>query len=436
MTYQRASPTISRYAVVESPENGLDAVTEHHLFTEDGDDKESEEAFLERLGAFIAAVADNSGAIIRDPAMLNWAHAVYEAYGDLDENGEGLTLEQLKAACGDAGPGTFESRIAVFKQLHLIRPPQGRSYHRRLHFDGAGVAALLVFDMLRLGTGIQEILFLLDQTRRDILDGVLGRDDVLARLTTLRRALSISTGELIQLRDRPVEELLHERRNRRGADRMLPEAKALVAVVETRFPELSPTGSKLISQALRYSAAISDLVDRLLRAVTAERDFTMLLAEQYRSAALNSAADDLAEVFGDMVFDPPSAFITPDEILATVEKYRPPEPRRRAPRSPELPPEHDPVREARRRRTSLRERREAVLRLHLRGNMEIDLTAEIENSSWRDAIRMIADLLAASGDPELGFTVRLSDELRVHLTGTVSYVSPIRLTDERGGRRD
>lgn len=421
---------------MEPLERGLDVVTEHHLFTEEDNDEESEDAFLERLGAFVAAVADNAGAVIRDPAMLKWAQAVYEAYGDLDESGEGLTLEQLKAACGDAGPGTFESRIAVFKQLRLIRPPEGRTYHRRLHFDGAGVAALLVFDKLRLGTGIQEILFLLDQTRRDILDGVLGIDDVLARLTTLRRALSISTGDLIQLRDRPVEELLHERRNRRGADRMLPEAKALVAVVETRFPELSPTGSKLITQALRYSTAVSDLIDRLLRAVTAERDFSMLLPEQYHTAALRSSADDLAEVFEGMVFDPASALITPDEVLATVEKYRPPEPRRRAPRSPELPPEHDPVREARRRRASLRERREAILRLHLRGNAEIDLTAEIENLSWRDAIRLVTDLLAASGDPELGFTLRLSDELRVHATGTVSYVTPVRLTDENGGHRD
>ncbi|MGW4116573.1 hypothetical protein ACWEFJ_37345 [Actinosynnema sp. NPDC004786] len=411
-------------------------MTELHLFSEDGYDEESEEAYLERLGAFVAAVADNAGAVIRDPAMLKWAQAVYEAYGDLDENGEGLTLEQLKAACGDAGPGTFESRIAVFKQLGLIGPPRGRSYHRKLHFHGAGVAALLVFDMLRLGTGIQEILFLLDQTRRDIVDGVLGRDDVLARLITLKRALSISTGELIQLRSRPVEELMRERRNRRGADRMLAEAEALVAVVETRFPGLSPTGSKLITQAMRYSAAVSELVDRLLRAVTAERDFSMLLPEQYRTAALHSSPDDLAGVFERMVFDPASASITPDEILATIDKYRPPEPRRRAPRSPELPPEHDPVQEARRRRASLRERREAVLRLHLRGKVEVDLTAEIEIGPWRDAIRMVADLLAASGDPDLGFTVQLSDALQVHVTGPVSYVTPIRLIDERGSRRE
>ncbi|WP_434447587.1 hypothetical protein [Lentzea sp. E54] len=381
-------------------------------------------------------MANNAGAVIDDPAMLRWAHAVYEAYGDLDVTGEGLTVEQLRAACQDVGPGTFDSRISVFKQLHLLQPPQGRDYHRRLHFNTTGVAALLVFDKLRLGTGIQEILFLLDQTRRDILDGVLVHDDVLTRLTTLRRALSISTGELIQLRDRPVEELLHERRNRRGADRMLPEAKALVQVVETRFPELSPTGSKLIAQALRYSAAVSDLVDRLLRAVTAVRDFSMLLPEQYRTAALRTSADDLSGVFARMVFDPASVLITPDEILSTIAKYRPPEPRQRAPRSPELPPDHDPVRDARQRRSDLRERRQAVLRLRLRGNAEVDLTAEIENSAWPDAIRMITDLLAASGDRELGFTVRLSDELRVHVTGSVSYVTPIHLTIVDGRHHD
>lgn len=406
-------------------------MTEPHLFTDDGGDEESDEAFLERLGAFMAGVADNAGALIKDPAMLKWVQAVYEAFGDLDVTGEGLTVEQLRAACQNAGPGSFESRLAVFKQLGLLKPPAGRSYHRRLIFNTAGVVALLVFDKLRMGTGLQEILFLLDQTKREILDGVLGHDEVLGRLTTLRRALSISTGELVQLRDRPVEELLRERRNRRGADRMLPEAKELVELVESRFPELSPSGSKLITQALRYSAAVSDLVDRLLRAVTAERDFSMLLPEQYRSAALRSSADDLGAVFGQMVFDPSSATITPDGILAAVEKFRPPEPRRRAPRSPELPPDYDPVRDARDRRTSARTRRQAVLRLRLRGDAEVDLTAEIENLPWPAAIRLIADLLAASGDRELGFSVRLDDELRVHVTGPVSFVTPVHLREER-----
>lgn len=410
-------------------------MTEPHLFSDYGDAAESEEAFLARLSAFVAPVVDNKGAVIQDPALLAFAQAVYEAFGDLDGTGDGLTVEQIRSACSDTDPATFDSRIALFKHLELLRRPHGHSYQHRLLFNTTSVAGLLVFDKLRRGTGIQEILFLLDETRRDIQAGLVSHDEVSERLTTLRRALSISAGELVQLRDRPVEELMRERRNHRAADRMLIEAKALVQVVESRFPDFSASGAKLITQALRYSAAANDLVDRLLRAVTAERDFSMLLPDQYRTAALHSSPEALAGVFANVVFDPPSASITPDEVLATVEQYRPREPRRRAPRSPDLPADHDPVREARDQRARQRERREAALRLHLRGRSEIDLTVDIGSLSWPQAVRLVTDLLAASGDAEVPFRVRLSDELRVNATGPVSYLTPVRLVVEEGAGR-
>lgn len=405
-------------------------VTEPHLFSHEDHPTESEEKFLARLGAFVAPVADNKGAVIQDPALLVFAHAVYEAFGDLDGTGEGLTVEQIRAACPDTDLATFDSRIALFKHLELLRRPHGHSYQHRLLFNTTSVAGLLVFDKLRRGTGIQEILFLLDETRRDIQAGLVSHDEVSERLTTLRRALSINAGELVQLRDRPVEELMRERRNHRAADRMLTEAKALVEVVESRFPELSASGAKLITQALRYSAAANDLVDRLLRAVTAERDFSMLLPDQYRTAALHSSPEALATVYANVVFDPPYASITPDDVLATIEQYRPREPRKRAPRSPDLPADHDPVSRAREQRAQQRERREATLRLYLRGRSEVDLTADIESMSWPQAVRLVADVLAASSDPRIPFRVRLSDELRVHTNGSVSYLTPLRLVVE------
>ncbi|WP_410573386.1 hypothetical protein [Amycolatopsis sp. cmx-4-61] len=389
--------------------------------------------FLERLGAFVAPVADNQGAVIQDPALLAFAQAVYKVFGDLDETGEGLTIEQIEAGCPATDPRIFDSRIALFKQLKLLRRPHGHAYQRRLLFNTTSVAGLLVFDKLRRGTGIQEILFLLDETRRDIQAGLITREEVSERLTTLRRALSISAGELVQLRDRPVEELIRERRNHRAADRLLTEAKELVHVVERRFSELSSAGAKLITQALRYSGAANDLVDRLLRAVTAERDFSMLLPEQYRTAALQSAQDALAAVFANMAFDPPAASITPDEILATVEQYRPRGPTRRAPRSPDLPADHDPLRRAREQRARQQERREASLRLQMAGHSEMDLTAHIESLAWPEAARFVAEVLAASGDPDVPFTVLLPDELRVNADGSVSYVTPMQLIDE--GRR-
>ncbi|RAS61284.1 hypothetical protein C8D87_110232 [Lentzea atacamensis] len=393
-------------------------------------DDESDSAFLARLCAFVAPVAHASDAVIKDVRLLRWAHAVYEAFGDLDETGAGLTVAELEAACKEAGPGMFESRVAVFKAMGMLTRPQDHAFLRRLLFNPSAVAALLVFERLRRGRGIQEILILLDETRQEILAGLVSREDVETKLLTLRRALSISAGELVQLRDRPVEELLRGRNNHRSADRLLTEARELVAVVESRFPELGGSSSKLITQALRYSAAANELVDRLLRRVSADRDFSMLEPEQYRTAALHSPQNKLAEVLADLVFDPADASITPDEVLGALERFRPRQPRQRPPSAPDLSDDHDPVEQARERRARLRERREATLRLHLRGQIAVDLTDAIRSVPWPHAIKLVTDVLVAAADKTLPFTVSLSDVLHVDATGLVSYVTPIRLIYE------
>lgn len=89
---------------------------------------ESEEEFLARLGAFVAPIADNKGAVIQDPVLLVFAQAVYEAFGDLDGTGEVLTVEQIRASCPDIDHVTFDSRVALFKYLELLRRPHGHAY--------------------------------------------------------------------------------------------------------------------------------------------------------------------------------------------------------------------------------------------------------------------------------------------------------------------
>jgi hypothetical protein len=75
------------------------AGTEPNQFSDKGDTAESEEAFLARLRAFVAPVADNKGAVIED----------------FDGTGEGLTVEQIRTACPEIDSGTFDSRITLFK---------------------------------------------------------------------------------------------------------------------------------------------------------------------------------------------------------------------------------------------------------------------------------------------------------------------------------
>ncbi len=286
---------------------------------------------------------------------------------------------------------------------------------------------MLVYERLRHGGGVEELVLLLDQTRRDITDGTLTKDEVSTRLATLRRGLSISAGELLQLRTRPVEELISQRRGHPAADRLLSEARQLVGVVEDRFPELSAAGGHLITQALRYSAAANDLVERLLRQVTANRDFSMLLPEQYRSAAQYSTVDDLAAVFARTVFDLPAVRIDPHHLLDTVRARRPQEIRTRPAQSIDLTADDDPVERARIRRDNARHRLDTEMRLYLQGRTETDLTSTIAAAGWPGAARMVSNLLVAAADPAIPVDVDMAVTMIVEPSSPVTYLTPIQL---------
>ena len=63
------------------------------------DQDDPEHGGLERVGALVAPVAANAGAVIDQPGMLDVARAFYEVFGELDATG-GLTRAQLVHACG------------------------------------------------------------------------------------------------------------------------------------------------------------------------------------------------------------------------------------------------------------------------------------------------------------------------------------------------
>ncbi|WP_336082348.1 hypothetical protein [Nocardia sp. SSK8] len=407
---------------------------EDDLFSQVGVSEENVE-FCRRLTAFVAPVARHRGAVVEDPAVLAWAQAVYAAFGDRDDSGRGLTAAELEAMCGDAGPGTFESRFSVLRGMGFVHPPRDQPHQQRLVFPTVSVAALLVFERLKRGGGVQEILILLDETRQGVVDDQLQSGEISSKLITLRRAIAISANELIQLAGRPVEELIAQRANHRMSEQLLQEARTLIDLVSEQFPELAATGGQLIAQALRYSAAANVLVERLLEHIKTHRDFSMLTAEQYRSAALRSSADVLAGVFTQTVFDPPSTTVTAQRVIATMRELRPREIVRRPPRTVAYSDPGDPVERARRRQQAVRIRRETMTRLYLRGREKADLTDELLKAGWPRAARIVADLLAATADCDLPVRVVLGVSLRVDSAAAVSYMTPLRLVVPADGHQ-
>jgi hypothetical protein len=386
------------------------------------------DGFSKTLNAFVAPVAHETDAVARDPLVIQVAEAVYEAFGDHGVNG-GLTRGELASACSKSVPvGAFDSRFNLFVSMGLLRRNVDKPHQQRYVINPVSVAALLVYGRLREAGGVEEIMMLLDRTREELASGEITREALITRIGRARRGLSIFADHLLQLiHDRPWEELVAERSQHRSADALLGEAKELVVAFTSRFPDLSGMGTRLVNEALRYSDAVNKFCDRLIEQASAKRDFSMLMPEQYLSAALNCDRSDLAVPLATTIFDPPTAVVTPEQLIAAVEKYRPPPARRRPPRPPSLSSEQDPIEEVRRRVTAERAVIEAQAEQHLQGADEVDLTSRIRGAGWRGAARIVTDALSGHADPEVGFRTDLSEALIIDATGRVSHVTPMTL---------
>ena len=178
---------------------------------------------------------------------------------------------------------------------------------------------------------------LLDRTRAGLRSGVADRRQVEANLAFVRRAFALYADHLLRMvRLAPLDELLAEHRHHRDTEALLTNAREVVDLVADHFPDLAAAGQRLVGEALRYSSAVAAFIDRLLDEASTRRDFSMLDAEQYLTAALRSSRDELAEVFARTIFDPPALWITPDQVIKAVENIRPRTVRRRPPR-PDAP---------------------------------------------------------------------------------------------------
>lgn len=392
----------------------------------DTSDDDTRDARMRRVAAFVAPVAADAGSVASDSSALDIADAVYRAFGDLDADG-GLSRAQLTATCADVcAERAFDSRFDLFVSLGMLMPVRDKAHQQRYVFNPASAAALMVFERLGTDGGVQEILTLLDRTRAGLRSGVATAEQVGASLAQARRAFAVYADHLLRLvRSCPLEELLAERKFHRTNESLLNDARDLVVLVVEHHPALAGDGDRLVGEAVRYSAAVAAFIGRLLDEATSHRDFSMLDAEQYRSAALTRSRDELAVPFARTVFDPAGLWLDAEQVAAAMDEVRPRARRQRPPRPVDPPPGEDPVEAARRRTDAARERRRAAVELHLDGNAEADLTSRIRAAGWPGAARMVADVLAAHADPALPFEAVLSDALLVDPRGPVSHVTPV-----------
>jgi hypothetical protein len=150
----------------------------------------------------------------------------------------------------------------------------------------------------------------------------------------------------------------------------------------------------------------------------------MLDAEQYLTAALRSSRYELAEVFARTIFDPPTLWVTPDQVVKAVENIRPRAARRRPPRPDARPAGPDPINEARQRSEAARRRRLRAAEDLLQGGDEADITSRLRAAGWPGAAMLIAAMLVAVADETLPYEVWLGTTVLVDADAPVTHVTP------------
>jgi hypothetical protein len=394
----------------------------------DAADGSARVAFLRRVEALVAPVAEDAGAVVDDPAVLAVAHAVYEAFGDLDARG-GLTRAEVAIACrGVCTEALFDSRFELFCRLGMLLPQFEKDFQHRYVFNPTSAAGLLVFERLAERGGVDELVTLLDRTRAALAAGAASVDLVMTSLRQARRMMTIAADHLLRLvRSSPLSELIAQRAHHSHPS-LMADVHGLHEQVRDVFPDLDGDAYRLVVETQRYVDAREQFVGRLLDEGAAARDFSLLDPELYLQAAFTASSDVLAEVFAGVVFDPPSPWLDPVAVAEGVQEFRPRSTVRRRPaRRVDPPSGPDPMLRVEQRAAVARTRRQRQAEIHLQGEHDVDLTSGIRAAGWPGAATIVVDALALHADPELPYRVTIDDELLVEPDAAVSYASPVAL---------
>jgi hypothetical protein len=377
---------------------------------------------MRRIAAMVAPVAQDAGAVADDERLLEIGEAVCDAFANEDA-AHGLTKSEIADRVGAAcSAEELEARIGLFARLELLRPILDKKHQQRYVLNPAGVVGLLVFERFGERGGVDELLHLLDRTRRLIERGHATKATVLEGIERVRGLFALFANEVNRLvAAAPLEELLEERRFHDRGD-LIAQVAALNRLVTDEFPDLDRPAYRLVIEAQRYLSAVQDLVARVLDEGGEARDFGVLAPEDYLTAAITAPIAQLAEVVARTVFDPGRPWVDAGAIVDVLQTYRPRRSVRTRPPEPAGASIGDPLATLEEERARLTRRRALKAEQQLQGEDATALANVLRGAGWPAAAATLVELLALDADQSQPYRVDLSDELIVDREGPVTYV--------------
>jgi hypothetical protein len=381
----------------------------------------AEEAVVSVFRQIVAVVARQADAAIDDPALFRLADTLFAAFARAGE--DGLTAEQIRAACADFPDEVIDNRLGVLRKLGAIQPAFDKPYQREYRASFTSYVSMLFVQRMLARGGQSELHQLLTMEKVGLEGGQGSAEEALEVVVGITTALRLLVAELVALTVSGTVEALRERAPLLwNAKSLIDQASAVHEILLEFWPGLSRQCGQLRSAIAAYEDASTNASARLMAAAGTSRALNLLPPEMWKRFARRASVDELAAVLADQVFDAPSPWHDVADLAEAVAGKPQPTggrstpPRSRVPDGDEQPPQEWSDAEA--------ERLAAVADEVLGGGDSVAVEQLLAAVDWPTARRVLADLVAASNNDRLGYRLAWSGPVQVRAGSVPSWLTP------------
>lgn len=378
-----------------------------------------ESAVLRLYRQVFAVLAREAGAMIVDSSLVAVDEAILDAFAEA--GGEGMTAEQVVAACRAFPPHVVARRFEVLREYGAISKVVDRPNER---FHRAAFAPYVMVLFLRRVAergGQSELHQLLTLERLNVQGANATSAEGVASLDRLAKVFRLLGNELAILAAASTAEALGENAQLLwGNNSLISQAEDVHALVLQRWPELDRQCAALRTALAAYGDAIDAAAGRLIEQAGMTRALGLLPVETWRTFARTAEPEVLAGVLDRMVFDAPAPWFSPETLIDAVESARQSEGVRLPPPRPES---GQATPEARAVVDDVDELRHAAERA-LGGRERVSVLELLDDvGEWLPARRVLAELTAVHHHPDLDYELAWADGVRIELATSPSWTS-------------
>lgn len=380
----------------------------------------AEQAIVSVFKQIVAVLAHESDAAITDATLFRLADTLFSAFARAGE--DGLTTEQIKAACATFPEEMIDNRLGVLRKLGAVQPAFDKPYQREYRASFTSYVSMLFVQRMLARGGQSELHQLLTMEKIRLEGGQSTAEEAREVAIGVTTALRLLVAELVALTVGGTLEALRERAPLLwNAKSLIDQASAVHELLLEFWPELGRWCGELRSAIAAYADASTNASARLMAAAGASRALNLLPPEMWGRFARRATVDELAAVLADQVFDAPAPWHDVADLAEAVAgtpqsgSGRSTPPRSRVPDGDEQPTEEWSDAEA---------QRLAVVAEEVLGDHDaVAVEQLLSGTDWVTARRVLADLVAASNNARLGYRLVWSGPVEVRPGSVPSWLT-------------